>query len=171
MKVDNGTLNFRVYEDAVNFYGMAEVTLPEVSFIAEEIKGAGISGAFSGVFMGHTEAMSATLNFRSVTTEVTKLSEPREHQLQLLASQQLWDSEAGEYKETAVKHILIGAPAKMNPGKLATASSTETTVELAVTYFATYINGVKKMEIDPINCICFMNGKDYLATTRRNIGM
>ena len=44
MKVDNGTTNFAVYEDATEFYGMAEVTLPEISQIAEEVKGAGISG-------------------------------------------------------------------------------------------------------------------------------
>ena len=40
-----------------------------------------------------------------------------------------------------------------------------------MTYFATFIDGVKKTEIDPINCIFFMNGKDWLAQTRRNIGM
>ena len=64
MKVDNGTLNFRVYEDATVFYGMAEVALPEISLLAEEIKGGGIAGAFSGVFMGHTEAMSTTILVR-----------------------------------------------------------------------------------------------------------
>lgn len=70
MKVDNGTLNFRVYEDATVFYGMAEVALPEVSLLAEEVKGGGIAGAFSGVFMGHTEAMSTTLNFVSASDKM-----------------------------------------------------------------------------------------------------
>lgn len=171
MKIDNGTLNFRVYEDATVFFGMAEVALPDTSFIAEEIKGGGISGAFNGVFMGHVEAMSVTLNFRSVTSDVMRLIEPRNHLIQLLASQQLWDSAAGEFRETAVKHVLTGTVSKYSPGKAAPASSTETTVELAVTYFATFLDGVKQMEIDPINCICFINGKDWLATTRRNIGM
>ena len=46
MKVDNGTTNFAVYEDATEFYGMAEATLPEISQITEEVKGAGIAGAF-----------------------------------------------------------------------------------------------------------------------------
>ena len=150
---------------------MAEVTLPDVESMAEEIKGAGISGAFDGVFMGHVNAMSATFNFRSVTTDITKMMEPRAHQITILASQQLWNSEAGEYEQTAVKHILIGAPKKYSPGKVAPASATETSVELAVSYFATFIGGVKKTEIDPINCIFFMNSKDWLATLRRNIGM
>ena len=46
MKVDNGTTNFAVYEDATEFYGMAEATLPEISQITEEVKGAGMAGAF-----------------------------------------------------------------------------------------------------------------------------
>lgn len=51
MKVDNGTTNFAVYEDATEFYGMAEATLPEISQITEEVKGAGIAGAFNGAFV------------------------------------------------------------------------------------------------------------------------
>ena len=50
MRADIGINSFAVYEDATEFYGMAEVTLPEVSQIAEEVKGAGISGAFNGAF-------------------------------------------------------------------------------------------------------------------------
>ena len=44
MKVENGVTNFAVYEDATEYYGMAEVTLPEIASLAEEVKGAGISG-------------------------------------------------------------------------------------------------------------------------------
>ena len=31
--------NFAIYEDAKDYYGMAEVEFPEVSFLAEEVKG------------------------------------------------------------------------------------------------------------------------------------
>jgi len=171
MQVDNGTLNYRVYEDAIFYFGMAEVELPEIGAIAEEIKGAGISGAFNGPFMGHVESMSLKLTFRSVTTEVTKLMEPRAHQLTLMASQQRWNSEAGEYETTPVKHVIIGAPLKYSPGKVAPASPTDTSVEFSVSYFASFINGVKVTEVDPINFIYFMNGKDWLAQARRDIGM
>jgi len=42
MKIENGVTNFAVYEDATEYYGMAEVTLPEITQISEEVKGAGI---------------------------------------------------------------------------------------------------------------------------------
>ena len=123
MKVDNGTTNFAVYEDATEFYGMAEATLPEISQITEEVKGAGIAGAFNGAFVGHIEAMTLTLNFRSVTADAIKLAEPRNHQLDLRASQQYWDNSAGKFIQQAVKHVLMVTPTKFAPGKLAPAAS------------------------------------------------
>ena len=170
MKVDNGVNNFAVYEDATEFYGMAEVTLPEISQIAEEVKGAGIAGAFNGAFVGHVEAMTLTLNFRSVTPDAIKLAEPRNHQIDLRASQQQWDNTAGVFKQVAVKHVLVVTPTKFAPGKLAPAASAEASGEYSVTYFATFIGGVNKMEIDVINFIYFVYGVDYLADVRKALG-
>lgn len=170
MKVDYGITNFAVYEDATEFYGMAEVTLPEISQITEEVKGAGLSGAISGVFVGHVEAMTMTLNFRSVTADAIKLAEQRSHQLDLRAAQVIWDNTAGKYIEQKVKHVLLVTPTKFSPGKLAPAASAEASGEYAVTYFATYIDGKKKMEIDIVNFIYYVNGKDYLAEVRKALG-
>lgn len=170
MKVDNGTTNFAVYEDATEFYGMAEATLPEISQITEEVKGAGIAGAFNGAFVGHIEAMTLTLNFRSVTADAIKLAEPRNHQLDLRAAQQYWDNSAGKFIQQAVKHVLMVTPTKFAPGKLAPAASAEASGEYAATYFATYIDGVKKMEIDILNFIYYVNGTDYLADVRKALG-
>ena len=164
MKVDNGTTNFAVYEDATEFYGMAEVTLPEITQITEEVKGAGISG------VGHIEAMTLTLNFRSVTADAVKLAEPRNHQLDLRAAQQYWDNTAGKFVQQAVKHVLMVTPTKFAPGKLAPAASAEASGEYAATYFATYIDGKKVLEIDIINFIYYVNGTDYLADVRKALG-
>lgn len=102
-----------------NITAMAEVTLPEITQISEEVKGAGIAGTFDGTFVGHLEAMSLTLNFRSVTTDAIKLAEPRKHQLDLRAAQQSWDNSTGRYVQQAVKHVLVVNPKKFAPGKLA----------------------------------------------------
>ena len=170
MKVENGVTNFAVYEDATEYYSMAEVTLPEIASLTEEVKGAGISGTFNGAFVGHVEAMTLTLNFRSVTRDAIKLLEPRNHQTDLCAAQQIWDSGAGRYKHTHVKHILMVTSTKFSPGKLAPASPAGASGEYAVTYFATYIDGAKVLEIDILNFIFFVNGVDYLAGVRKALG-
>ncbi len=170
MKIESGITNFAVYENATEFYGMAEVTLPELSQITEEVKGAGISGSFSNPYVGHLEAMKMSMNFRTVTSDTVKLTEPRNHQLDLRAAQQSWDSIAGKYVQSAVKHVVVVNPIKFAPGKLAPASSAEASGEYAVTYYATYINGEKVLEVDILNFIYFINGVDYLADVRKALG-
>ena len=41
-KIDETVIGFAVYEDATEYLGLSEVTLPEISNIADEIIGAGI---------------------------------------------------------------------------------------------------------------------------------
>ena len=40
----------------------------------------------------------------------------------------------------------------------------------AVRYWATYIDGKKVREIDPLNFICLIDGTDYLADVRKALG-
>ena len=169
-RVDEIINNFAVYEDAIEYLGMSEATLPEVSNLAEEISGAGISGKVEAIVLGFVEAMTLTLNFRTVTPSAIKLAEPRVHKIDLRAAQQVEDTRTGLIETRAVKHILKVKPKKYSPGKVATASAADASGEYAVSYYAIYIDGEKKMEIDPLNFIYFVNGADYLAQTRKALG-
>ena len=83
MKIDETVIGFAVYEDATEHVGIAEVTLPEISSITEEISGAGMGGKVESVILGAIEAMTTTLNFRTVTRNAVKLHEPRQHNIDL----------------------------------------------------------------------------------------
>ena len=85
-KIDEIITNYAVYEDATEYLGTSEVTLPEITNLAEEISGAGIAGNVEAVIIGHIEAMTLTLNFRTVTANTIKLAEPRVHKLDLRAA-------------------------------------------------------------------------------------
>lgn len=169
-KVDETVIGFAVYEDATEYYGMSEVTLPEISNLTEEISGAGIGGKIESVILGAIEAMTTTLNFRTVTKNAIKLHEPREHKIDLRVAQQNKNTTKGVTEVGRVKHLLTLTPKKLNPGKVATASAAEVSGEYATTYFATYIDGKKMLEIDPLNYIYFVNGKDWLADVRKALG-
>lgn len=169
-RVDQTIINFAVYEDAVEYLGMAEVTLPEVSNIAEEINGAGIGGNIEAVVLGHLEAMTTTLNFRTVTAAAIGLAEPRVHKLDLRVAQQEENTKTSAIETRSVKHIMKVKPKKLSPGKLAAASTADASGEYAVTYYAIYIDGKKKLEVDPLNFIYYVNGKDYLADVRKALG-
>nr|WP_315101270.1 phage major tail tube protein [uncultured Catonella sp.] len=169
-KIDETVIGFAVYEDAIEYLGLSEVTLPEISNLTEEISGAGIGGKIESVILGAIEAMTLTLNFRTVTNNAIKLHEPRQHNIDLRAAQQEKDTTAGTTNVVQVKHILTITPKKLNPGKVATASAAEVSGEYTVTYYATYIDGKKKLEIDPLNYIYDVNGVDYLAPVRKALG-
>lgn len=169
-KIDETVIGFAVYENATEYLGLSEVTLPEISNITEEISGAGIGGKLESVILGAIEAMTLTLNFRTVTNNAIKLHEPRQHQIDLRAAQQEKDTTKGVTNVVQVKHLLTITPKKLNPGKVATASAAEVSGEYAVSYYATYIDGKKKLEIDPANYIYYVNGTDYLAAVRKALG-
>ncbi|MCM1059668.1 MAG: phage major tail tube protein [Eubacterium sp.] len=169
-KVDETVINFAVYEEGTEFLGMAEVSLPELSYIINEVKGAGINGTFESVALGHVEAMTITLNFRTLVKSAVKLSEPRNHQIDLRIAQQSTENVSGNTGVTKVKHVFIVRPKKLAPGKVAPASPADASGEYAATYWATWIDGEKVVEIDILNFKCEINGVDYLADVRKALG-
>lgn len=169
-KIDESVINFAVYEDSNEFYGMAEVALPEISTITQEIQGAGISGTVESAIIGHLEAMTLTLNFRTVQQSAISLMEPRNHTITLMAAQQESDTVKGTKVVRAVKHVMIVTPKKLAPGKVAPASPAEASGEYGVTYYATFIDSKKVLEIDVLGFVYYVNGTDYLADVRKALG-
>jgi len=169
-RINEAVINFHVYENATEYYGMAEVGLPEISSIVNAVQGAGISGTYESVVLGHVEAMTLTLNFRTLLRDAYKLMEPRNHQLDLRVAQQDEDTVAGRGVVTAFKHVFVCKPKKLNPGAVKPAAPADASGEYGVTYWATFINGLKTLEIDILNFIFFVNGVDYLAQVRAALG-
>lgn len=170
MYIETGNINFMVYEDGVEFYGMAEIQLPDLSQVTADITGAGIAGTVSYPYIGQLEAMSLTMNFRETTIKTVKLFEPRNHYIDLRVPQQATNNTTGTIEVRAVKHELTIIPKKISLGKVAPASSSEGTNEFSVTRFATYIDNVKILEVDPINFIFEIDGTDYLEEVRKGMG-
>lgn len=169
-KIEQSIINFAVYEDSVEYVGMAKATLPDLTSIVQSISGAGIAGNVEAVIPGHYDVMSMTLNFRTTTEHTIKLSEPRRHAIELRVAQQYEDTVAGTIGVQSVKHVLIVIPKKDTGGSIAPAAPTDGSGEYSVRYWATYIDGVKVREIDPLNFICIVNGTDYLADVKAALG-
>ena len=169
-RINESVINFQVYENATEFYGMAEVGLPEISSLTNDVRGAGISGTFESVILGHLEAMTLTLNFRTLVRDAIQLLEPRDHTIDLRVAQQDKDTVSGRTVITSLKHVFVCKPKKLNPGTVAPATAADASGEYAVTYWATFINGRRTLEIDILNFIYFVNGVDYLAEVRAALG-
>lgn len=169
--MDQVIQNFKVYEDAKEFLGAADAKLPALSFITAQISGAGIAGNIDTIVKGHVDAMSLTINFRTMTKEAMSLTTPDRHQIEFRGARQDEDPVEGRFKVVPVKHVFVVVPKSYEAGKFAPASSSDASGEYAVRYWAHYVSGEKILEIDPMNYICVINGVDYLADTRRALGM
>lgn len=168
--MDQAVINFAIYEDSVEFLGMAQATLPDVTALTQAISGAGIGGNVEAVILGHIDAMTLSLNFRTMTEQTIRLSEPRRHNIELRVAQQVEDTVAGAVAVDSVKHIFVVIPKTDKAGKVAPASTSDGSGEYAVRYWKTFINGKKVREIDPLNFIYDVNGVDYLADVRKALG-
>ena len=114
--------------------------------------------------------MSTTFNFRTVTEAAVTLMEPRVHRIDLRVAQQKMNLRTSANEVSGVKHIMKVKPKKTALGKVAAASTADVSGEYAVSYYAMYMDGKKKTEIDPLNFICVINGKDYLKDVRKALG-
>lgn len=168
--MDQSVINFAVYEDSVEYIGMAKVTQPDLTSLTQSISGAGIAGNVEAVILGHYDAMSLGLSFRTTSEAQIRLSEPRRHNIDLRVAQQIEDPVSGEVKVQNIKHVYVVIPKSDKGGSVAPASPTDGSGEYAVRYWATYIDGKRIREIDPLNFICYVNGTDYLAPVRKALG-
>lgn len=168
--MDQVVVNYDVYEDSNRYDGTASVTLPDLAFLTQSLSGAGVAGNIEAVVVGHMDAMTLGMAFRTIQKEAVSLTEPRRHQIELRAAQQIENTVSGEIENQTVKHTMVVIPKKLSGGQLAPHSSANASGEYAVRYWAMYIDGVKKLELDPLNYICFINGTDYLASVRNALG-
>lgn len=168
--MDVSVINFAVYEDSKEYLGAAEATLPDLNALTQTISGAGIAGNMESVILGHLDAMTLSLKFRSVTGQIMRLAEPRSHKLDLRIAQQDNDPATGTTGVKPLKHVFVVVPKSVKGGTVAPAAPTNASGDYAVSYWATYIDGKKVLEVDPANFIYVVNGVDYLAPVRKALG-
>jgi hypothetical protein len=159
------------YEDSTRFLGMTDGTLPSLAAKVATMSGAGIAGELEAVSRGHFDAMTLGLNFRTNTSDAISLTEPRRHQIELRGNQQIENPTTGIIEDVLEKHVFVVMPKSYNFGSMKPNSTEDVSGEYAVRYWACYIGGKKVLEIDPINYVCSINGVDYLADERNNLGI
>jgi len=162
--------NIRVYANGNDLVGTADVTLPDVEFITDTVKGAGVLGEIE-VVSTQFKAMAVKLSFSSISEAVAKLRAPGEHELDLRGVVKDFDSATGEYKDTGRKYIIRGSHKKSTGGKLAPGEKMSNELEFTVTYYKEVIDGTVTAEIDLLNFKLIIDGIDHLAEQRKILGV
>ena len=162
---------FQVYADDGVLLGIAEGNFPSLEFMTTEIKGAGIAGTIDSPGGGMFGSLTLTLKWRITTQDFTSLLEPVSHTLDLYAEHASYDAGRGEYLKQRFHVYMKALTKKGDYGKLADMESQDGSTEHEIYYMKVDIDGKELLELDKYNFIFSVNGTDYLAETRRNLGM
>lgn len=162
---------FAVYKDGNTLMGIADIELPNLEYMTETIKGAGIAGEIEESIVGHFAAMSITINFRTVSESLASLSAPRYHMLECRGAIQSQNPGTGEMKTEKVKVVTKAIPKNTQLGKMAMGSPMDSSFEGGVSYIKITLGGKTLFEIDKFNYVCIIDGVDYLSDTRDALGL
>ncbi|KGE20640.1 phage major tail tube protein [Paenibacillus wynnii] len=162
---------YSVFRNGTERVGTSDVELPSLEALTDTVSGAGIAGEVDSPTIGHFGSMRATLNFRTLDIPMFKLSGPKSQALDFRGAQQVYDSSASEYKSIPVRVSVRGIPVNTTLGTFETNASTGSSIELECTYLMVMVDGVKVIEIDKYNYICFIDGVDHLAVVKQQLGL
>lgn len=170
MNINPAVINYTMYENSSEYVGLAQVTLPSMQLLTQNVRGAGIAGEIETVLIGQMQAMEIQIQMLTLTKQGIDLAEQRVHTWEFREAQQRVNGQSGDHEVEAVKHVIKAFPKQMDGGTLSPQSTSSPNINAAVYYWAEYRDGVKVLELDPLNYICYINGTDYLAQVRRALG-
>lgn len=167
----NGTINFAVYENGSEYYGIATITDADRSNKTFTLNGAGIAGDVEIPVLGHRDAFNTTVAFRTATADACRLYETRRHILDCRGAVEEHDPTSGEIRVHAHKVIMECFPKSISGGDIAPASPQPTSVVMSVTSRKYYIDDALMEDYQPLNFHDIdASGNDNLAEVRAALG-
>lgn len=173
MIIPERIINVMVYDGKTGeFFGDAvSMDLPEVSFRSDTVSGAGIAGEYEAPTVGHFEAMTATINWRSIATKSFKLLISDAVDLDVRSAIQTYDSGTGKRSFQQFRASLRVTPRSWSGPSLEAGSTEGGSTELNVMRYHVWLDNVSVLEADPTNYVYKVAGVDQLAPVRYALGL
>lgn len=165
-------INYMLYVDGNrSLTALVDVDLPDIQFMSETISGAGIAGEIESTTLGHIQAMTLGLNFRTLIDENYSMLEQKAYALELKAGIQSSDQSNGKLVTGKYRIMIKGYPKGFLQGKLEVGKPTGSKQEFSVNYMKIEYDGKEVFEVDKTNMIFKVNGTDYLIEVRAAMGL
>jgi P2 family phage contractile tail tube protein len=171
MGVPDKLINFKCYNDGGDMIGIADVVMPNLAYMTESMQGAGIAGEIDSPTVGHFQSLTTTINWRSLVEENIHFTAPITYHFDFRGSVSRYNEDTGEFEPRAIKAVMRVKPKNFNLGNLGVATQMGTNAEFEVIYLNFSIEGKEWVEIDKFSFICRIDGVDYLAKTRKDLGI
>jgi Phage tail tube protein FII len=164
-------VNYKVYKDGRDFIGVTQHDAPVISAVVAEMKGAGIGGTIELPVQGLVQSMSMTLNFRDITPQTKLILTPEAHHIELWGAIQDTDPKTGQFVVKQHKLIYRAIPKTNTVGKFVPGETQDRAIEFSVLYYREIYDGQDIVEIDPLNNVYRVAGKDVNSDVRKAIGI
>ena len=167
----NGHIQHMVYKNGGPLIGVAKVTMPQIKYKTVTPSGAGLMGDFTVPLSGMIEAMQVKFEFSSVADAAVELGSNEWHDVAVYVADQYFDSARRSEEQEQLRFEMTIRPMEVDHGSIAAASAADASGTYAVCRYTVYKKGVKVVDIDPLNQVHMVNGKDCAADIRKLLGM
>lgn len=161
--------NYNIYNDkARKMIGISgEVELPELEAITDTVEAAGILGEVEDPVTGQFASAKIKIPFSNLYEDIFNLMDTTNPpQLTLRGSMQVMNSATGGTDYVPVKIVVRGKATTSSLGKFVKGKKGEPEIELEILYLKVMINNKTTLELDKLNSVFAVNGKDMLAKVR-----
>ena len=161
--------HFNVYADGVSLLGeVEEITLPKIALKTDEYIGGGMAAPVE--IPMHLQKLEAEINCPGWLKDAIKQFSMAK------IDGGLWRF-AGAYtlpdtgEVMAVEVVMRGRFIEIDRGKAKVGGKSDSKLKAALSYYKETVDGAEKIEIDAVNMIFKIDGKDMLDKQRKAIGL
>lgn len=195
------TINYEAYDEGQRFLGHASIDLPEMTYMAQDISGAGIAGTVNLPSRWITESLTLTAHWRSMTQYTFHLAEQDNHDVTFYGAINGYNSGesgvaganlsetrsryttngvheaptdfrgAGQIRAVPIKIMTRLLPKKVTFGKFQVNEMMESESEFELTYMKVWVDNEEMLELDKFNYTLTINGVSYADDVRSALGL
>lgn len=160
--------NYNVYEEGNRLIGVSgETELPEFSAMTDTLEGVGMNGEVEDPATGQFESMTVKIPFSVLYGSIYDLADVNNPPLLTLrGSVQVIDPATGATVYVPVRVVIRGKAKTITNGSLKKGKKVEPSVELEVLYIKIEVNNEVLVELDKLNQVYIVRGKDLMAQVR-----
>ena len=153
---------YNVYKSGKQLIGVAgELTLPEVTNLTDTMEGAGTGGNMDIPVIGLLDDMEMQIGFMSLCEDIFSIMDPTEAtDLTLNGALQGANAGSGAVQYQNVSISVRGILKQFSPGTMKSGGRMDSSVTIGLSYYKTML------EIDRLNGVFIINGKDILKEVR-----
>lgn len=158
--------NFNVYNDANRVVGTTgEIKIAQLQAITATVSGAGILGEYNTSVVGMFQSMSQELPFRMVDRDFFSMLNTGEQSKVVLRSsvQQRNRQSGGTLSTQSMRLVYRGHPTAADFGTVKKGDLMNASITLEVTYILVELGGAVMLELDKLNSVYKVCGKDLLG--------